>query len=98
MAPDGRMMTLLGVEGEYSIAYTKLPKGDRITLELSRETSYSAAGEPGSPELRLTLDATSAPAAVQKAAGSIRGTHVESLRLTPPSGDGGVGPEGAGVP
>jgi N-acetylmuramoyl-L-alanine amidase len=70
-----------------SIAYTKLPKGDRITLELTREAAYRADRRSGAEQLVVRLDEVAASAAVLKAAAAIRGTHVESLRLTPPSDD-----------
>jgi N-acetylmuramoyl-L-alanine amidase len=69
-----------------SIAYTKLPKGDRITLELSAEVPFTADLSAGADQLLVSLTGVVAPNPVVAAADTIRGTFVTSLALDRPSG------------
>jgi N-acetylmuramoyl-L-alanine amidase len=64
-----------------SVAYTRLPKGDRITLELSREVTYTSARAANPDLLVLDLAGVAAADPIRNAAGSLRGTFVSGLRL-----------------
>jgi N-acetylmuramoyl-L-alanine amidase len=78
-APDSTSVTLR------SVAYTKLPKGDRLTLELTGEAPFTTTDHPTGNGLVLSVAGTSAAPAVLSAAATIRGTLVESVALEPSS-------------
>jgi N-acetylmuramoyl-L-alanine amidase len=63
------------------LGHTTLPRGDRLTFELSNETTFVAAPASASGELVLTVNDARAAAAIVSAASSVRGTLVRSLRL-----------------
>ncbi|MCC7043797.1 MAG: N-acetylmuramoyl-L-alanine amidase [Acidobacteria bacterium] len=72
------------------LSHTALPRGDRLTFELSDETTFVAAPASASGELVLTVNDARAAAAIVTAASSVRGTLVRSLRID-------NGPEGLRV-
>jgi N-acetylmuramoyl-L-alanine amidase len=68
-----------------SIAYTKLPRGDRITLELTSEVPFTANLSANAGQLLVSLTGVVAPNPVVAAADTIRGTYVTSLALDRPA-------------
>lgn len=63
------------------LSHTTLPRGDRLTFELSNETTFVAAPESARDELVLTVSDARAASAIVDAASSIRGSLVRSLRI-----------------
>jgi N-acetylmuramoyl-L-alanine amidase len=63
------------------LSHTTLPRGDRLTFELSHETTFVAAPASARDELVLTVSDASAASAIVDAASSIRGSLVRSLRI-----------------
>jgi N-acetylmuramoyl-L-alanine amidase len=63
------------------LSHTTLPRGDRLTFELSNETTFVAAPASARDELVLTVSDARAASAIVDAASSIRGSLVRSLRI-----------------
>lgn len=64
-----------------SIAYTKLPKGDRVTVELTDETSFTPRPGAKADHFVIGFNGVEASAAVVNAASTIRGTFVSALAM-----------------
>lgn len=63
------------------LSHTPLPRGDRLTLELSDETGLIPGLASGANGVVLTVADARAAAAILDAARSIRGSLIESLRI-----------------
>jgi N-acetylmuramoyl-L-alanine amidase len=63
-----------------SIAYTKLPKGDRLTIELSDEAGFTAK-LPSPAALELTLANVGVSGPVIRAASTMRGRFVNGVMM-----------------
>ena len=63
------------------ISHTRLPRGDRITLELSREASYSAERQGTPDRLSVVLSDADVTAALTNAAASIHSPLIQGMRL-----------------
>jgi N-acetylmuramoyl-L-alanine amidase len=63
------------------ISHTRLPRGDRITLELSREAGYSTERRDNPDQLNVVLTDADVTAALKNAAASIQGTLIQGMRL-----------------
>lgn len=63
------------------VRHTSLPRGDRLTLELSREGRYTTERLDAPDELTLTLTDAHAAAAIVDAASRIRGRQIRSMRV-----------------
>ncbi len=70
------------------MSHTTLPRGDRLTLELSSEGAYTTERLNAPDELTLTLADAVAAQAIVDAASTIRGSRIRSMRMR--QGDAGV--------
>lgn len=63
------------------LSHTPLPRGDRLTLELSDEATFIPSPTAAAGEVVLTVADARAATAIADAASSIRGSLVRSLRI-----------------
>lgn len=63
------------------ISHATLPRGDRLTIELSAEAAYTAERREAPDELTLTLAGASAASAIVNAATTIRGGMIQSMQI-----------------
>ncbi|ODS53271.1 MAG: hypothetical protein ABS36_15235 [Acidobacteria bacterium SCN 69-37] len=77
-APAERRAEPIALRG---LSHTPLPRGDRLTLELSDETTF-AISPASNDTLVLTVAEARAAAAILDAAASVRGSLIESLKLS----------------
>jgi N-acetylmuramoyl-L-alanine amidase len=63
------------------LSHTPLPRGDRVTLELTAEGRYTVERLNAPDELTITLPDARTAAAIVDAAASIRGDRIRNLKL-----------------
>lgn len=63
------------------MSHTTLPRGDRLTLELSSEGAYTTERLNAPDELTLTLADAVAAQAIVDAASTIKGSRIRSMRM-----------------
>ncbi|MEO7192041.1 MAG: N-acetylmuramoyl-L-alanine amidase [Vicinamibacterales bacterium] len=64
-----------------AVSYTKLPKGDRLILEFSQETTFAASRTARPDQLQVTFSTANATAQQLASAASVRGTLIRSVRV-----------------
>jgi N-acetylmuramoyl-L-alanine amidase len=69
-----------------AITVAPLPKGDRLTFELSSESTYTTTRAPKSSFVVFTLPSVGLSTAALATAASIKGALIHSVRLTPKNG------------
>jgi N-acetylmuramoyl-L-alanine amidase len=70
------------------LSHTTLPRGDRVTLELSQEATFSAGTPSAAGDVMLVVTNARASAAIVSAANSIRGSMIRGMRIE--NTDGGL--------
>jgi N-acetylmuramoyl-L-alanine amidase len=78
VAPTSAPAEAIVVRG---LSHTTLPRGDRLTLELSGEGVYTTERLIAPDELTLTLRDTKAAEAIVEAASTIKGSRIRSMRM-----------------
>ncbi len=63
------------------LSHTALPRGDRLTFELSEETTFSAGAPSATGDVMLLVTDARASAAILSAARSIHGSLIRGIRL-----------------